>query len=199
MTVIETKTTAREKLLAAAQELMLERGYNATTVDEICTHAGVSKGSFYHFFDSKEELGLATLEAYYNQGIATLMSGPFTREEDPTKKLFGFLEQTEKHSEEFWGHGCLLGTFAVDLAETHPLIRQRVAEQFDRLALELSRLFEPLAAPDGGGPTAKELATSYLVALEGSIVLAKAFDDPSRIRAGLETFRRQLEVGGKGR
>lgn len=193
MITTTVKTTARDKLLAAAQELMLERGYNATTVDEICNHAGVSKGSFYHFFDSKEELGLATLDAYYNQGIARLMSGPFTREEDRTQKLFGFLKQTEKHAEELWGQGCLLSTFAVDLAETHPLIRQRVAEQFDRLTLELSRLFEPVAAPGGDSPTAKELATSYLVALEGSIILARAFAESRRIRAGLETFRRQLE------
>ncbi len=183
--------------MASAQKLMLERGYNAATVDDICAHAGVSKGSFYHFFDSKEELGLAILEAYYNQGISTLMSGPFTREEDRTKKLLGFLKQTEKHSEEFWGHGCLLGTFAVDLAETHPLIRQRVADQFDRLTLELSRLFEPLAAPKGKSPTAREFATSYLVTLEGSIVLARAFNDSGRIRAGLETFRRQLESSVK--
>lgn len=197
MLATKQRTTAREKLLTAAQELMLERGYNATTVDDICTHAGVSKGSFYHFFDSKEGLGLATLEEYYNNGIARLMSGPFTREEDPIRRLEGFLVQTEEYSVELWGQGCLLSTFAVDLGGTHPLIRQRVAEQFDRLAMELSRLFEPLASRDGEGPTSKDLATSYLVALEGSIVLARAFNQPSRIRTGLETFRGHLNLAGK--
>jgi hypothetical protein len=63
--------------------------------------------------------------------------------------------------------------------------------------LELSRLFEPLAAPDGEDPTAKKLATSYLVALEGSIVLARAFNEPNRIRTGLETFRGQLKLDEK--
>ena len=195
MVATKTKTTARIKLLDSANQLMLERGYAATTVDEICAHAQVSKGSFYHFFDSKEELGLAALEHYYELGRERLMSGPFMKEKDAKRKLVGFLRHIEDHSEEFWGRGCLLGTFAIDLAATHPSIRQRVAEQFDQIAKRFSAMFEAVAAPRGKSPSAKELAESYLATLEGGIVLAKAFNDPQRIRQSLEAFRRQLVVG----
>ncbi len=193
MTAAKARVTARDKLLDASLELMLERGYNATTVDEICSRAGVSKGSFYHFFDSKEDLGLAALNAYYGHGFGKLLSGPFNQEEDPCKKLFAFLRQAEERAQDFWGRGCLMGTFAVDLAATHPAIRHQVADRFEQLANEVAPLFEPLADPGGGHPTCLELAESYLEALQGSIVLAQAFDEPSRIRRGLERFRRRLE------
>ena len=57
----EPKT--KDKLIEAALRLMLAKGYPATTVDEICASAGVSKGSFYHFFATKEELALAAVQA----------------------------------------------------------------------------------------------------------------------------------------
>lgn len=190
----ETRTTAREKLLRSAQNLMLERGYNGTTVDEICAHAKVSKGSFYHFFNSKEELGIAALEHYYNEGTRRFLSGPFEQAADPQKRLIGFLRQTEARSEEFWGHGCLLGSFAIDLGATHPMIRQRVARQFDALAERLAHLFRVVAGPKGRNPSAKELAASYLAALEGGIIMARAFDEPGRIRRNLLAFRRQLQL-----
>jgi TetR/AcrR family transcriptional repressor of nem operon len=196
MTGTKAAGTAREKLLQAALSLMLQRGYNATTVDEMCAQAGVSKGSFYHFFQSKDQIGLAALERYYEEGLQRLLGGRFMLEREPVARLLGFLQHVETHSGEFWGHGCLLGTFAIDLAETHPGIRRQVAKRFERLAEALSELFEPIAGPDGGHPTALELATGYLAALEGAIVLARAFHDPGRIHSVLEAYRRQLDVAG---
>lgn len=194
MPVGKPRVTARDKLLGASLNLFLERGYNATSVDEICAQAGVSKGSFYHFFDSKEDLGLAALDAYYRRGVGRLLSGPFNQENDPLKRLFSYLKQTEELCLDFWGRGCLMGSFAVDLAVTHPSIRLQVADRFEQLTREISSLFEPLADPDGGHPTAFELAEGYLEALQGSIVLAQAFEDPDRIRRALQRFRSRLEA-----
>jgi AcrR family transcriptional regulator len=55
-------TQSKERILAGAKELFLARGYAATTVDAICEKAELTKGSFYYFFDSKEDLGLAVLD-----------------------------------------------------------------------------------------------------------------------------------------
>ena len=57
-------TDAKQRILNSAQVLMLARGYAGTKVDEICEHAGVSKGSFYHFFPSKRDLTLAVLDHF---------------------------------------------------------------------------------------------------------------------------------------
>ena len=65
----------REKLVRTAERLMLRDGYSATRVDEVIRKAGLSKGSFYHFFDSKESLGLAALERYYTDRVGRLAAG----------------------------------------------------------------------------------------------------------------------------
>ena len=79
-------TTAKEKLLKAAFSLMVSRGYPATTVDEICSEAGVSKGSFYHSFKTKEELGLAVLDDYFASAVATMSRGAFATEANPVRR-----------------------------------------------------------------------------------------------------------------
>ena len=53
---------SKERILAGAKDLFLARGYTATTVDAICEKAGLTKGSFYYFFESKEDLGLGVLD-----------------------------------------------------------------------------------------------------------------------------------------
>ena len=63
------KVLAKEKVLLAAQELMMANGYASTSVDDIVKKAGVAKGSFYHAFDSKEELALTSLEDYERRSL----------------------------------------------------------------------------------------------------------------------------------
>jgi TetR/AcrR family transcriptional repressor of nem operon len=188
-------TTAREKLLQAGFTLMVSRGYPATTVDEICAEAGVSKGSFYHFFKTKEELGLAVLDDFFGSAVEAMSRGAFATEADPVRRALAFLEHMEEVSDGIWSHGCLLGTFAVDLAETHEQIRARVSEKFASLERKVSRVFEP-AIPRGSsrtGVTAEELAAHFMALVEGSLVLAKAHNDFSYVRRSLRSFRGYLE------
>ncbi len=91
---------------------------------------------------------------------------------------------------EFWKHGCLLGTFAAELAETSPRIHDRVAELFDDLVSRLAPLFLAVVADE---ETALALAEQTLIVLEGSVVLARAHDDPDRIATAVRRFRRTLE------
>lgn len=183
----------KEKLIEAALTLMLAKGYPATTVDEICASAGVSKGSFYHFFSTKEDLALAALEAYSQRGFGALQSGSYTALEDPLERAFGFLDHAQAIAHDIWGDGCLLGNLAVELADTNEAIRVRISAIFEALARRLAQVFEVVVEPgDSASPRPLELAEFFLSALEGSIVLAKAHDDWARVPAALENFRRYL-------
>jgi TetR/AcrR family transcriptional repressor of nem operon len=192
-----SSTSARDRILHAAERTILARGYPGTTVDEICDAADVSKGSFYHHFDSKEALGLAVLEAYYGRGIARLMQGPFMAETDPVRRCLGLLDHAESIGEEVWADGCILGTYAVDLAETSPRIHRAVSKRLTGLVDALTPLFrDALAEAPGRGRKAirpQELAEQFLAAVEGSIVLSKAHGDVSRITHGIRTLRVMLE------
>jgi len=185
------KTMTRGRLLQATRDLMLAKGYPATTVDQICAAAELTKGSFYHLFRTKEEIALAALADYYQEVLARLMDGPFTALGDPIARGRGFLEHSEAVAEELWGSGCLLGTFALDLAETNPKIGAQVSDLFAELTRGLGDLLEPLR--NESAPPAADLAELYLAVVEGSIILAKAHNDPRKISQGLRVFRRLLE------
>ena len=185
---------SKERLLAGAKELFLARGYAATTVDAICEKAELTKGSFYHFFDSKEALALAVLDWSIQRSAQVLASGGHSRIADPLEKAFVFLEDLENFSPELWSGGCLLGTFALELAETNPRMQQAVAQLLQAVADDFASKLESIAAhcADTPAPTAAELAETLLGTLEGSIVLAKAHRDPTRIPRAIRGFRLSL-------
>jgi len=187
-------TQSKERILTAAKELFLSRGYGATTVDAICEKAELTKGSVYYFFDSKEDLGLAVLDWSIRRGTQMLAGGPYVQMVDPVEKAFAFLKHLEKCSPELWNGGCLLGSFAMELADTNSRMQQAVAGMFRALADTIAELLQPIAAQHTGkqAPSAGELADALLGSIEGSIILAKAYRDPTRIPKAIRGFRRSL-------
>ena len=185
------ETPSRTSLLKTARDLMLKYGYAATSVDDICSKARVTKGSLYHFFATKEELGLSVLNAFYEEGVMRVMSGPFATMNDPNERLLGLFDHLETIGPELWRHGCLMGNFACELGESNPPIRRRVASMFEELVNKLVPVFLPIAR---GRTEAAELADQLLVVVEGAVVMAKAQNDPERIASALRRYRRTIEA-----
>jgi TetR/AcrR family transcriptional repressor of nem operon len=177
----------RQKILDVAYDLVLQKGYPATTVDEICDAAGVSKGSFYHFFKTKEEMGLALLAGFYEAAQERLFGAEWPGVEDPAARLMAFIDYTEENADSFWGEGCLLGGFAIDVAQTNPVMQEKISMIFGSLAQRIAPVYEVAARADG--PTAVELAEQWLSVIEGSIVLARGHKDASHIATALSVHR----------
>ena len=184
----------REKLVRAAEELMLRDGYSAMRVDDVIRMAGLSKGSFYHFFDSKEALGLAALEHYYADRAGRLVAGSYAAETDPRRRAHGFLKHASRVAADLWSAGCLLASLAADAAGSSRAISRALRKRTEDLRELLAGVLEPLATPEA---TAGELADQFLVCVEGSIVLARIHGDPAYLRRGLEEFRSRLEKSGR--
>ena len=77
---MQTKKTSREKILQSAVELFMEEGYEAASVNDICKNAGVSKGSFYHYFETKQALFLTLMENWSSLTMQTVLSEPISPE-----------------------------------------------------------------------------------------------------------------------
>lgn len=184
---------SKERLLAAAKALVLAKGFAGTTVDAICERAQLTKGSFYHFFKSKEELGLATLEWSMMKSGEILNEGPHTEIADPVERSFAFFEHVENSAGQLWSSGCILASFSLELAETNEKMHRTVAGMFSEVMDYFATWFEPIVARWPELPSAKDLSNEYLSLLEGSIIFAKAFRDPSRISSALRAFRQNLE------
>src|SRR5262245_5888102 len=201
MRTAQTDSLTKHKLLDAAQELMLAKGYTATSVDEICEAAGLTKGSFFHYFESKEHLGRVLAQRFYASMRQLFQSAPFHQKRDPLDRVFGrvdFLIDLSRRPQ--GGKGCLLGTFVQELSATHPTIRSVCATCFDDAARSFKQdLDEAKAkyAPRARWST-QSLAEHLTAVAQGAIILAKARQDPKVVEESLTHFREYLKcVFGK--
>jgi TetR/AcrR family transcriptional repressor of nem operon len=187
---------SKTRLLESAYALMLSKGYPATTVDEICEQAGVSKGTCYHFFKSKQHLALAMLEHHMAGAQDTIESGLDLSGLDGAERAVRYVHHIEQIAEEVWRDGCLIGAFALELAETQPEVRAKVSQIFRGLADHFEKLFTPLCKQHRGPdtPSPRELAEQMLAVIEGGVVLSRAHNDKRMVPQALRCFRRYLET-----
>ena len=176
----------REQLLSAGLATFHQRGFNATSVQDITDAAGAPKGSFYNHFESKEALAAEVVRKYAEKGRARFA---LLREEKllPLRRLRKYFEGLIQLAVSAgFTHGCLLGNFGAELSSQSPLVRERVGEAFagwtDALAEVIAQAQK--AGDVSGGVSAKALAEFVLHAWEGALVRARVEKD----RGPLDTF-----------
>src|SRR4051794_33662692 len=90
--VAATKRSAKDKLLDAAVQVVRQKGYAATSVDDLCKAAGVTKGAFFHHFASKEDLAVAAAQ-YWSDFTTEFFNGaPYQAQRDPLERLLGYID-----------------------------------------------------------------------------------------------------------
>ncbi|MHB1313202.1 MAG: TetR/AcrR family transcriptional regulator [Gemmatimonadaceae bacterium] len=181
-----------EDLISAARQLILRQGYAGTGINEICQVAGVSKGAFYHCFESKEALTLVALERFYRERIDALMAIDLGAAK-PADALLLFLERVAERAPALWEHGCLIGGLATEMSLSSDVLQHEVARLFDQFAARLLPLAKPfVAARVTGKLGATAIVDDFLAIVEGAIVLSRAHRDPRRIRSAIERYAQSL-------
>ncbi len=195
MKKLKESPKTKEDLLNAAEELILAKGFSATSVDEICRAAKLTKGSFFHYFKSKEELGRVLLERFCchsQQKIKDSCCGP-KEKTDPLKRVYSYLDGVEAMCENT--RGCLLGIFAQEMSDSHPKIRSLCAEGFNEWAKilkgDLAAAKARYASRASFDPGA--LAEHCIAIFEGAMVLARAKQDNKVVKRSLEHLRAYLK------
>ncbi|MGW2035845.1 TetR/AcrR family transcriptional regulator [Streptomyces argyrophylli] len=177
---------ARKKILDAAQSLIELRGYSALGVAEICKAAGVPKGSFYYFFESKEALALAVLDEHWQT-----QRGDWTRvlqaDGEPLSRLRMLFEETEaglRAGQQSCGtvSGCMFGNLTLELSNQTEAIRERLQRIFDAQVEMVEKVVSE--AQERGEVTvadAGEAARSIVAQLEGQVMFAKLYNTTSTL------------------
>lgn len=175
-----TKPTSRDALLGAATELIRTKGYASTTVDDLCTRAGVSKGTFFHNFKSKEDLAVAAAENWSVMTGNFFAAAPYHDFEDPFDRVIGYLRfRKEILKGEIPEFTCLVGTMVQEVYSSNPEINKAC---FDSIRAHAQRIEDDLRSaktlydPDGSWDP-KGLALHTQAVLQGAFILAKASGD----------------------
>jgi TetR/AcrR family transcriptional repressor of nem operon len=186
---------SKTRLLDAALQTIRAGGYAATTVDDICRHANITKGSFFHHFSSKDELALQAI-AHWNETTGEFFkSAKYHDAKDPLDRVLGYVDFREARLVgELPDYTCLLGTLVQETYATHPEIRtacdRGMAEHIQALIPDIE------AAKRRHAPHARFTAESvgYFIqtVLQGSFIFAKAKQGPEVVRGNLDHLRRYL-------
>ncbi|MBL8311069.1 MAG: TetR/AcrR family transcriptional regulator [Burkholderiales bacterium] len=188
---------ARTRLLDAALRVIRGRGYPATTVDDLCAEAGVTKGSFFHHFKSKEALALAAID-YWNEMTGALFAqAPYHAPEDPRERVLAYLDFRARllqgAPEDFT---CLLGTMVQETFATHPVLRDAcergIRGHAATVATDLA-LAKARYAPDAPWE-AMTVALYTQAVLQGAFILAKAQGGPQVAHACVDLLRTHIET-----
>jgi TetR/AcrR family transcriptional repressor of nem operon len=192
-----SQSKSKDRLLDAAVHVIRSKGYAATTVDDICHHAGVTKGSFFHHFKSKDDLALAAVAYWRAMTEAFFAAAPYRQPQDPLARLLGYLDlRASILTGELADYTCLLGTLVQEIYATHPDIRAACEAALSSHIAALTRDLEAakdLYAP--GAPWSAEGVGAFIQAvLQGSFIFAKAEQSPQGVRDNLEHLRRYLRL-----
>jgi TetR/AcrR family transcriptional repressor of nem operon len=186
---------ARDRLIESGQGLMHERGFTAVGVSEVCAHAGVNKGSFYHFFPSKQELALAVI-ARYAEEADRMFEEMLDGDGPPLERLKVFFDRNYLHHKAMRDEsgqclGCPLGNLALEMSPQDPVLRERLRRVFEGYAGVYEKLLsEALDRGDLPAIDTRRAAFSLLALQEGRVMLAKLNDDPELLRGlGDEALR----------
>jgi TetR/AcrR family transcriptional regulator, transcriptional repressor for nem operon len=197
MTKIQTQHESKTRILDAALQVIRAKGYTASTIDDVCLTAGLTKGSFFHHFKSKEELALAAAGHFAAMADGLFAQAPYRALQDPRDRLLGYVDFRKAILQgslpEFT---CLLGTMVQETFESHPAIRDACDRHISAHTAEVAKDIAKAKrryAPDAAW-SAESLGLYTQAVLQGAFILAKAKGSPEVAGECLGHLRRYLEM-----
>jgi len=189
-------TPAKIRLLNAALARFRERGYTDTTVEDLCRAAGVTKGTFFHYFASKEALARAAIQ-HWNEMTGALFAGAsYHHVADPRERLLAYLDfRVQLVRGELPEFTCLLGTLAQEVFASHPALGAACGSGMDghlRTLVPTIEAAKARYAPQADW-SAESLARHMQVVIQGSFVLAKALQTPQVVQEAIEHLKNYVE------
>lgn len=192
----------REAIVMAAKRLMQIKGYHATSLDDVLSESGSGKGTFYHYFRSKEDLGHAILDqiigSFIAQTVEPCFSDPGGR---PLAQIRCFLDRVvEIQRAGNCVGGCPLGNLASELSDVHEGFRARLADVFSAWCARLTEaLRQAQRRGDVGSECRPDAVAHFLVAaLEGAILMTKVSKDIGVMERCVEELGRYLALYERG-
>ncbi|MFO1211024.1 MAG: TetR/AcrR family transcriptional regulator [Amaricoccus sp.] len=188
---------ARDRLLEAARDVIRTQGFAATTVDDLCKAAGVTKGAFFHHFESKEALGVAAAAFWAETTSAFFATAPYHDHADPLDRVLGYIDFRKAIIDgDLAAFTCLVGTLTQEVYASHPAIRDACAASILAHAATIEPDIAAAMAAHGIAAdwTAASLAVHTQAVLQGAFILAKATGDAQVARDSVDHLARYVRL-----
>ena len=195
--MIDTRHESKTKFLNAAIHVIRVKGYTATRIEDVCAEAGLTKGSFFHHFKSKDELALAAAEHWEEVTNDLFRSAPYRQLADPLDRVLAYVDfRKEILQGKLADFTCLVGTMVQEVYDTNPDIREACNRSISSHALTVEADIAEAMEKYGvkGAWTAQSLALYTQATLQGAFILAKAKGGPEIAVNCVEHLHRYIEM-----
>ncbi|MDB5555501.1 MAG: TetR family transcriptional regulator [Rhizobium sp.] len=189
---------ARTRLLNAAIDVIRAKGFAATSVEDLCEAAAVTKGSYFHHFKTKEALGVAAAQHWGETTTAFFAGAPYHAPGDPLGRVLAYVAfRRTIITGELAEFSCLVGTMAQEVHTSSPAIRDACG---DSILSHAATLEADIGAAmrergiSGSGWTPESLARHTQTVIQGAFVLAKAGNNAELARESLDHLDRYIRL-----
>lgn len=195
------RTTTREHLIRAGLDSVLENGWAGTSVDKVVNSVGVPKGSFYHYFSSKDDFGFALLDTYQAFFLRRLErcfgERPSGAAPTFTHQLAAFLSESAVGMRRYdWRRGCLVGTLGQEVAGLHDEFRIRLDASIEAWEIRLNASIRKAQASGEvrADLDARRLSRSFWSAWEGAVLRARLARSAAPLVFVVEDFDQLIHI-----
>ncbi|MCY0148477.1 TetR/AcrR family transcriptional regulator [Hoeflea sp. G2-23] len=196
MANVAAKPDAKAKLLDAALTVIRTQGYSATTVDDLCKAAGVTKGAFFHHFASKQDLAVAAANYWTEMTGGLFETAPFHDPADPLDRVLAYIAFRKAILQgNIPDFTCLVGTMVQETYDTNPTIRDACWASISGHADTLVPDIEAAMREHGidADWSASSLALHTQAVIQGAFILAKASGRADLASDSLDHLYRYVE------
>lgn len=189
--------SARTALLDAAHKLVRRQGWNATTVDNLCAEAGVTKGAFFHHFESKDSLGIAAARHWGDVTTPLFANAAYHQRREPLDRLLGYLDFRATLADGLLeAFTCFVGTTVQEAFATSEPLRAACGDVIADHASTLTADFAAAIAQHKPRikVTAESLALYTQTVLQGGFVLSKATGNRTALLDAIAHLKNYLKL-----
>lgn len=186
--LMNKQPSMRNRLLLAAAQLFVKKGYSGASLSEIAAACDIKKSSLFHHFVSKEAIALETIamvKKYCEENIFACVSNKNLNEDERTKQ---FLEGSRHFFCERTDNNALVGFLGIALVDVADAFNAPVKQYFDAWQAAICKLLESSCDAE----KAKALSTILVSQLQGSLLMWRVYQDPRYIDEAYQELARRL-------
>ncbi len=190
--------STRVKIVEKAENLLWYRGYQATSLNDVVSKAGVSKGAFFHYYPNKQAISQDVINKYAREQLSVPLEKCLSAARSPKEGLFAWVEGyfAGYKSHEFKG-GCLLGNMALELSDQNETARETIKGHFLELENILCSALKPLESEGKMLMEARQFARLFIASVQGITMMTKVHKDGNRAGREFMALAQLIELAIK--